>query len=186
MITTHRIGGVVFRTETDAPLLVDLVRNHSRASEPRLPRQRYLSGSHGSSETASVEWRAQRMRISPISGLATEKARIPGAILASDPARARLASAAENAERVTISVNPHAAIVGDFATSRIDVFYLDNELNDGGLHVASNLSYIFGALLSLYSAVIVHASGVVVGGRAALFLAGDGGGKTTVSQLRGE
>jgi hypothetical protein len=49
--------------------------------------------------------------------------------------------------------------------------------------VSSNLRQVFATFLPQFSALVVHCAGLIRHGRAALFLAPDGGGKTTVLNL---
>ena len=85
-------------------------------------------------------------------------------------------------------VDDHQVTIRDFSRNQIDIYYAkelggympDRKAYLPGYHVASNLRQIFSTFFPYFSAFLLHSSGVIRGDRAALFLAPDEGGKTTV------
>ena len=87
-----------------------------------------------------------------------------------------------------IYVDEHHVLIRDFERKRLDIFYTDSfegsvpdrQMLMPEYYIAANLAHIFSSYLPYFSSFLFHCSGVIRGDRAALFLAPDEGGKTTV------
>lgn len=186
----HKIAGLVFRTESNVRL-------------PRLredPFNQFLTADlspdvHHSICKVAVDSRAW----SPLSKQEQEMLLrcnwfrpdwFENSILRCPQVRRRLSSFAGRSEELELWVGENIVYMIDFSCNRIDIFYTEKH----GDHVTerqsympedyvvSNIRQIFSNFLLYFSAMLWHASGVVRGDRAALFLAPHGGGKTTVAR----
>jgi len=111
-------------------------------------------------------------------------------ILKCPQVRQRLSSFAGRSKELQLWVGENLIYMIDFSCNRLDIFYSEKF---GGYvterqsympddYVASNVRQIFSIFLLHFSAMLWHASGVVRGDRASLFLAPHDGGKTTVAR----
>jgi hypothetical protein len=109
-------------------------------------------------------------------------------ILKCPQVRQRLSSFAGRFEELELWVGENFIYLIDFSCNRFDIFYTEKY---GGHvteqqsylpedYVASNVRQMLSAFLPYFSAMLWHASGVVRCDQAALFLAPNDGGKTTV------
>jgi hypothetical protein len=92
--------------------------------------------------------------------------------------RAWLQAALEAPESVRLVMRGGAVAILDFAQAEVEYFAADAA---GAVVVAGPGLCEIGPFLPSLSAAVVHSLGVVRGGAAGLFLAADGGGKTTVA-----
>jgi hypothetical protein len=99
------------------------------------------------------------------------------ALLAAPPVRAYLLTHLDRAPDITLELRRHAIVAFDWARHDLSVFYETNNHITPGCYVGPSL---FAPFLPSFSAVVVHSSSLVRDGKAALFCASDGGGKTTV------
>ena len=102
--------------------------------------------------------------------------------------RERLNALPDDAAAGEIWVEEHYVYIYNFSCNRLDIFYSEEF---GGFvaeqqkympeHcVAANFQQIFSSFLPNFSAILLHGAGVVRKNRAVLFFAPDDGGKTTV------
>ncbi|MBU0491735.1 MAG: hypothetical protein KKA73_10055 [Chloroflexi bacterium] len=107
-------------------------------------------------------------------------------LLNSPIVRDTLQAGLDRSEEVEALKYQDGIMVWNRSQDTIDFFYPEGGArydNDPEKRVAANLQHMFVAFLPQFSAVMVHSSGVVRNQRAALFLAPDAGGKTTVLSL---
>lgn len=86
-------------------------------------------------------------------------------------------------EEMKVFIYLDGLIVWNLTRDTIDYFYPEGggkPRADPEARVAVNFRYLFAAFLPQFSALMVHSSGVIRHRRAALFVAPDAGGKTTV------
>jgi hypothetical protein len=120
--------------------------------------------------------------------LSHEPREIDSSILCSSVVRAWLKSYWGRSNQVEIWLHEHQVILRDFAKREFFHFYTEklggyDEERQGYFpeyHVAANFRQMFSSFLPHFSAVQLHSSGVIRNNQVALFLAPDGGGKTTV------
>ncbi len=86
----------------------------------------------------------------------------------------------DRSERIMASTHTDGLLIWNLDRRRLDFFYYLEHGNTPEGRVAVYLPRMFSAFLPQFSALLVHSSGVIRHGRAALFLAQDEGGKTTV------
>lgn len=94
--------------------------------------------------------------------------------------RAWLHGSLDRGEQLDATIHMDGILVWNVDQSRQDFFYWPEYGDSPEGYVAVHLRQIFAAFLPDFSALLVHASGLIRNGRAALFLAPDEGGKTTV------
>ena len=194
-VITHKIGGIVFRTELNAWL-------------PRILEEAF--GQFGIENTSPDVHQI-------ISDINPDDSRLPqlskrekpifskhdyfpfnwqsNSLLRSQIVRNRLNGLPDLKEGAVIWVEDHYMFIRDFSCNRIDIFYTKKHQKYPPRHpgtipayyVAANLRQIFATFLPHFSATLLHCSGVIRGGKSALFVAPDDGGKTTVlAQSNGE
>ena len=99
----------------------------------------------------------------------------------SDSVRERLAHCAGKSPDVHVQMNENSLLCIDFPEHRLDIFLT------GGLHPRRGYfrigAFPYSVFLHEYGSVMLHSSCVDCGGRGALFLAPDEGGKTTAARL---
>jgi hypothetical protein len=90
---------------------------------------------------------------------------------------ARLRACQEYPEQIAIEIRSNSIAIYDFASREFILYYTPEEKDSlAARHVGP---LILAPFLPAFSAAMVHSSGLVYNGRAALFLAPDSGGKTT-------
>jgi len=125
------------------------------------------------------EKRARFIRIAEISPQVIPRL----ALLQSPVVRARLQPGLDGVEEMQVFNYLDGLTVWSHTHNTVDYFYPKGGgrlPHDPEARVAFNLRHVFAMFLPQFSAVMVHSSGVVRNQRAALFLAPDAGGKSTV------
>ena len=182
MITmTHRIAGITFRTETDVEALFVQNDFYGRflvnGLKPDVHHR--ICGIDRKTLTLPPFSKKDKERISRFLCLPDDDLDAP--LLRSPLVRDRLASCLSRSEQVGLELYSFSVIIRDHVDRTIEFFYTADggeALGDPGLeHIFRRM---FASFLPAFSAVMVHSSGLVRHGRAALFLAPDVGGKTTV------
>jgi hypothetical protein len=182
MILSHRLGGIVFRTDSDTPI-PDFVsprfRNFQVENRAHDVRQRYRGIDPVPTSNAPLEgeFLEQLRRCAP-----SFDPRTPIPLLASPVVREALRSRLLHSESVTVELKPNSVSILDFAEREIDSFYARGK-QDEILTRCQVMPIAHAHFLTLFSAFMVHSSALAVDGRAALFLAPDEGGKTTIVSL---
>jgi hypothetical protein len=90
-----------------------------------------------------------------------------------------------------IGLYRNQAIFRNFSQRTLDYFYTgglwgydhERRVSNADFRVAANLRQVYSAFMPCFSALLIHACGIVRNGKAVLFLAPSGGGKTTVIGL---
>lgn len=193
LVVTHRIAEITFRTESTArlPLLHYggvFTFEPFRVEDDAVPdvRQRIRKVDL---DTLTLPPLAaeERERLSYVAHCAPEALASP--LLRAPAVRERLFASLDRPEQAVIHAYPDRVVVYDLARCELDLFYTEAYGKyDERMHrtytaeerAAGFIRPMFAAFLSCFSAIQVHCAGVIRGGRAALFMARDGGGKTTV------
>lgn len=102
-------------------------------------------------------------------------------LLQSPTVRTRLESCFSHPEQVSLTLHIFSIVIHDYFHKTIDVFYpTERRVMFEGHWVENGLRRMFTSFLPAFSAVMVHSSGLILDGKAALFLSPDEGGKSTV------
>jgi len=176
---THQIAGIVFRSELDTPISCFNSRrfeNFLIEHKPPDVVQRYRGVRLDRSLPPFADEELSQ-RLAPCIPSASWNTHTP--FLNSPAVRALLQSRLEHPESVTIEMKPSGVSIFDFEKREMDFFYASGEQEDF-LAECLVTPIVFANFLTLFSAVMIHSSSAVVGGRAAIFLAPDEGGKTTI------
>jgi hypothetical protein len=189
MAALHRIAGINFRTESNSPLpgfQEGLFEKYFRVSAGvpdvyhrirKVPAESLVMPAPVGDERSSLSTCATYLS----DGLESN-------LLRSPEVRGRLRACLNQRETVHIWLDKEIVIIRDFATRELDLFYSDKfgklvqryKAHMPDHYVTSNFRIVFSSFLPCFSAVLVHSSGVIRNGVAAIFLAPDGGGKTTL------
>jgi hypothetical protein len=94
--------------------------------------------------------------------------------------RAWLHAGLERSEKIEVCIYLDGVMVWNLAQNTLDFFYIPEFGDTPEGRVAVYFPRMFSTFLPQFAAILVHSSGVIRDGRAALFLAPDEGGKTTV------
>jgi hypothetical protein len=182
MEITHRIADITFCTESDVLI-------------PHLLEQPFKWFQTDDAEPVDVHCRISQLDPSdqPLPPLEDqERQRIVRSvsfvlgllerpILRSPKVRAVLQHCLDQPELVHLALRWNRAIIHDFAHNKLDYFYPPEIREDFANPVAlARYRNLFAPFLPGFSAVMVHSAGVVCNGLAALFVAPDEGGKTSV------
>jgi len=102
-------------------------------------------------------------------------------LLAAEPVRRRLDKALMHPHSCAVQLSDRTVSIFDFRRNRADFFYDVFEIPD---FPARRLDFGLAAMfLPAFSALILHAAGIVRNGRAVLLAAPDGGGKSTAAVM---
>jgi hypothetical protein len=104
-------------------------------------------------------------------------------LLRSELVRERLFNKDNDPSQIVLVLHGFTIEVYDYKSHRIDVFYpkvMHHNLQL--IEMESSIGRMFRTFLSHFDAFIVHSAAVVRNGKAAMFLAQSGGGKTTVTR----
>lgn len=203
-VLDHRIGGIVFRTETDVQLtrleadgfstfrvndrqpdirhrLLTVAPNQSDApplcdaEKAQLARCQFLPTGRG------------RMVLPPlvehgtdnISTLSLDRFEVP--LLRSSYVRQYLEPCLAHPERFALCLHLHSIIIQDYREYTIDVFFpRDRAQFLKPSYIDDGLRRLFASFLPAFSAVMLHSSSIMRDNRVAVFFAPDEGGKTTL------
>jgi hypothetical protein len=195
-LATHKIAGIIFRTESNARIPKILERPFDQFSVDPVQADVIHSISRislDSSEQAPPLTLQEQQHLSGLTEAIPNWLESP--LLRAERVRARLSVLPISPQDRDIWIDAHHVTIRDFSRKRLDIFYTDAFRQDSSrlpalkpeYHIAANLSQIFSSYLPCFSAFLLHSSGVIRGKGAALFLAPDEGGKTTVlGHLNGE
>ncbi|MDY6972539.1 MAG: hypothetical protein SV775_09445 [Thermodesulfobacteriota bacterium] len=102
-------------------------------------------------------------------------------ILRSRPVRSRLHECLDRPDQVSFRITTRAAIIHDFFSNELDIFY-DPGLEDffDSPFLVPALKNTLASFIPSFNGVMIHGAGVLSNGSAAVFLAPDEGGKTSV------
>ena len=194
-VVTHKIGGIVFRTALNAwlPRIFEEPFELFGIEDTRPDIHQFISNlnpDHGGLPQPSDE---ERPNFSKYDYFPSDWQN--NSFLRSQIVRNRLKGLPDLKEQVVIWVEDHYMFIRDFSCNRIDIFYTKKYQKYPPQHpgtipeyyLAANLRQMLATFLPRFSAILLHCSGVIRGGRSALFVAPDDGGKTTVlAQSNGE
>jgi hypothetical protein len=180
-VTTHKIAGIIFRTESDVPI-------------PHLHEdpfgQFWVRDGEADVCCRFRQFDPDSLALPPLDS--QERERIARSVifprhwldkptLRSPEVRVSLHKCLDRPELVHIGLRGEEAIIRDFARNELDFLYPPGKRKDftEPIIVASYRN-LLAAFLPNFSAVMIHGAGVIRDGVAAVFLASDGGGKTSV------
>jgi len=184
MITlTHQIAGITFQTETDIEAIA--VQNdffdQFLVDGLRPDVSHRICGFDRETMILPALSKKEKKRISRCVCLPKDDLNVPP--LRSPLVRGRLNSCLRRPEQVGLELNVFSAIIRDHIDRKIDFFYISDcgeAIKDPRLEPI--FRRMFTSFLPAFSAVMVHSSGLIRHSRAAVFLAPDEGGKTTVME----
>ena len=102
-------------------------------------------------------------------------------LLRSPEVRSRVLAHLSRSDSVRIIAHLLTFEIYDYEAATADIFYLSSRRSILADNIAFNgIRRLFTTFLTAFSAVVVHSSGIVLDGKAALFLAPDEGGKSTI------
>jgi hypothetical protein len=178
--TTFQVAGIVFRVESD----LHLSHLHSNTFEE--------FGENGAEPDVTCRIRSTEGRLVNCGDLSEEEkeflegcVRYPltgldNPLLCLPPIRARLDPRGRQSESISLEIRDSSVVVFDFANKELEAFYHPDHA-----HILERSRIgpgFFAPFLPIFSATMVHSSALVSRGQTALFLAPDGGGKTTLIQ----
>jgi hypothetical protein len=185
----HKIGGIVFCTETNTslPLLSGTLFTKFSIPDvkPDVRHRLYKVTLDGEGLTEPIEKKARHL--SKWFDLPTDW--LKSSILRSRQVCDRLAAFEHCPEGTVVRIDDHYVLIRDFSSNQMEILYskgLEESTPEHrpdmlGSEVLANFREIFSAFLPSFDATLLHCSGVIRENTAALFLAPGGGGKTTVA-----
>jgi hypothetical protein len=181
IMLTHRIAGITFRTETDIKAFFVQNDSYDQFLVGGLKPDVYHRICVIDRETLTLPAlsKKEKERISRCVCLPDDDLDVPP--LRSPVVRDRLNSCLSRPEQVGLELKIFSVIIRDHVDRTVDFFYTsDSSETLKGPRLEPMFRRMFASFLSAFSAVMIHSSGLIRDGRAALFLAPDEGGKTTV------
>ena len=185
---THKIGGIVFRTELNAwlPRILDEPFGLFRIEETMPDVHQFISIVNLNSGELPRPTNEEMQNLFECDHFSQDWLNNP--FFRSREVLDRLKCLPGLGEQVEIWVEDHHLFIRDFSRNRIDIYYTkknkgyppDHPAAIPEYHVAANLQQILATFLPHFSAILLHSAGVIRGAKSALFFAPDGGGKTTV------
>jgi hypothetical protein len=92
-----------------------------------------------------------------------------------------LDSCLDRPEEIGLILHMFSVTIYDYANHAIDIYYPSERRELFEDHAIENgIRRLFASFLPAFSSVMIHSAGLILNERAAIFLASDGGGKTTV------
>jgi len=194
MIIHHKIADITFKTDWNSwfPVIQRPIFNKFRVEEIQSDvhyRIRIVSNESLTMDPPS------KGELENLFLLVCGSKRLDTPLLLSPQVRGRLNDCLNQSEYVDLIHGRNLMVIRNFLQKELDIFYspefggYDEELQCflPQYYVTSNFQQIFSTFLPDFSAFLLHSSGVILDNRAAIFLAPDEGGKTTVlKQLKGE
>ena len=181
IVLTHQIADIILRTESDIliPHLQENPFEQFRISEKdpdifiRIRRLDPITKDMTDSNKKECKVFS--------SFIGFQKSWLDNPILQSPRVRARLHECRDKPDQVIFRITARGVMIHDFVKNELDIFYDPGLKNyfDGPL-VAAGYRNLISSFLPNFNAAMIHGAGVMVNGFAALFLAPDEGGKTTV------
>lgn len=188
---THKIAGIVFHTETNTPL-------------PRLQREpfesftcreadpdvcNYLCKVIPDSTASSSPFKNHQNGRSFEDLLSLDRPASP--ILSSSIVYDRLTTLPGKTDGLDVRFDDHYVSIRHYSDNHLETYFTEGlggcSSTSPEYYIAANFREIFSSFLPNFAAILLHSSGVIRKGKAALFLAPNEGGKTTViRQSNGE
>jgi len=194
-VVTHKIGGIVFRTELNAwlPRILEEPFDLFGIEDTRPDIHQFISNINPDDSGLPQLSDEERPNFSKHDFFPSDWRN--NAFFRSPIVRNRMNDLPDLKEQVVIWVEDHYMFIRDFSCNRIDIFYLKKQkkylpqdpATIPEYYVAANLRQMLATFLPNFSTILLHCSGVIRGEKSALFVAPDAGGKTTVlAQSNGE
>ena len=180
LTSTYQIAGIVFRIDSDL-LLHDLQNDSFGQFRSNGAKPDVFFRIRGFEESLCNCSRLSEEEVEFLEGCARYPLNdLENPLLCLPPIRARLRSRASSSEHISLEIRRSSVTVYDFADKELEAFY---QPDLGQILSRSRIGPgFFAPFLPVFSATIVHSSALVHKGVAALFLAPDGGGKTTLME----
>ena len=182
VVVTHQIAGIVFRTESNSwlPRLQEDPFERFRVGDDAVPDVYHrIHKVEPHSQRLPPPTREEWEHLPPTEHHLLKELKSP--LLRSPVVRTRLWASLKRPEQVTISLLRDLLIIRDFARRELDLFYTPEfDEHAAEVRVASDFRMIFSTFLPCFSAVLIHSAGLIRSGKAAVFVAPDEGGKTTL------
>jgi hypothetical protein len=184
LIITHRIAEITVRTESDVPVPYLLTEPFS-----------YFRAGDGKPDVSLQisQFDPDHLTLPPLSNEEREciihsvhfpQRWLDNPLLRSPAIRASVHACLARPELTHIGLRWNRAIVRDFLRNTLDFFYPPKEKSSfAGQMVLARFRNLLAGFLPNFTAVMIHGASVVHAGVAAVFLAPDEGGKTTISNL---
>lgn len=178
LAVTHRLAGVNFRIESDENLLPHLGAGRFSLFEVSgVEPDVWFRFSHVdcTSRNLACFSRKELQALSLCRRFPGDD--LEGPVLSAPAVRLALQSALAHPGSVSLELNPCSANVFDFAARTLSVFLASDGMPPNGR--ARLYPLTFAMFLPVFSAALIHSSGLALNNGVALFLAPDEGGKTT-------
>ncbi len=183
-VIIHQIAGITFRTESDVvvPHLLEHPFTRFRVGDGE-PDVRYRIR----------QFDPEALTLPPLDGGERERILrsvifpqhwLDSPLLRSPEIRASVRVCLERPDLAHIGLRWNRALIRNYARNELDLFYPPGERESFAEPlILARFRNSLANFLPGFSAVMIHGAGVIRGGHAALFLAPDEGGKTTVARL---
>lgn len=180
LTTTYRIAGIAFRIDSD--LLLHDLHNSSfdqfRSDDAKPDVVCRVRGVNGWLPTCDCLTEGELKFLKNCVRYPLKDLENP--LLCLPSVRARLSARTIQSAPISIEIRDSSLTVFDFAEKELEAFY---QADFAQILSRSRIGPgFFAPFLPVYSAAMVHSSALVHRGSAALFLAADGGGKTTLME----
>jgi hypothetical protein len=175
-VVHHRVAGITIRTESDVPmpLLEQTTFEGFRAEEGEADVRQYVRQCDPQGVPLPEPEGEERELL--LRSIGFPERWLSKGILGIPDARAAIRAHLDHPEHVFIDVRWNRAVICDFLSNELVLLY-PPEARD---MIAAN-QHLAMQTLPNFSAVLMHGAGVDLRGRAAVFLARGGGGKTTIA-----
>jgi len=179
----HRIAGVTITTESDVTI--------SHLIEEPFAQFRCSAGESGilcrfrriAPEVTANRPLRDREKDRVLQTVAFPAQWLDKPVLHAPEVRAALIPCLEHPESVHLDLRWNRAIIFDFRSEHLHRFYPEEDRQDiTGPRIVASFRNLLAPFWPKHSGVLVHAAGVVRGGKAAVFLAPDEGGKSTLTK----
>ncbi len=181
-VVNHQIAGIVFRTEADAQIPgLSLSSRLRRFMVGNVRPDVYIRYRSIAADSLILPALSAREIILLNRCVCYAYEGFDSPLLRSSVVRERLRDCLNHPRQVGIELRHSSIAIFDFARRELDLFYapeLKENLADCRVECSA-----FSHFLPVFSAVMVHSAGLILNDAAALFLATDEGGKTTVMEL---
>ena len=189
ILFTHRIAGIVFRTEMNVRLPIigagplEKFRINDRIPHVKQRIHKIVDGGFSSSSHLTSK-SGKPIDFDNLSSLPKSN----HAVIEFPLVRDRLNTAMKSAGQMVVGIDDHQAIVKDYKRCELDFFYTEKlwgynptrRICMADIRVAADLRHIFNTFMPCFYSLMIHSSGILRGNKVVVFLAPSGGGKTTV------
>ena len=188
MVVTYKIAGIVFRTESDIWLPFLLKKPFEQFRTDDIESNVCIRVHNISVDSLSLSPPEGEEKLRILCYTKGRPDRFKSPMLRSPKIRAKLRNCLESPNNMDIHLYQNWVVVHDFEQVQIDLYqYIENTPKltkyPSEVYIFDSFPRMFATFLPLFSAILIHCSGVIRNEKAAIFLASGGGGKTTVAEL---